>query len=343
MRLLLIKEATEKNVRDLIERLQWMGFSAQTHQENGYYTISIDGGYSAWMQCEAVASQLPFVSKILPSNRPFKLVSRSEGMERVTLDINGVKLGGGYRSVIAGPCAIESEEQIHLIAEKVAHAGANFLRGGAFKPRTSPYSFQGLGVEGLRYLHAAGKEHGLVTVSEVMSVEAIEKMYPYVDVFQVGSRSMQNFDLLKELGKVDKPILLKRGFSATYLELLMSAEYILNGGNERVILCERGVRTFETYTRNTLDLTAIPVLQDLSFLPVIADPSHGTGWSRFVSPMAKGAFAVGADAVMIEVHPEPKKSLSDPEQALDFAEFELLMNEMELIAPNIRKQTAALC
>jgi 3-deoxy-7-phosphoheptulonate synthase len=237
--------------------------------------------------------------------------------------------------VMAGPCSVESPEQIEIIAAQVAKLGVRVLRGGAFKPRTSPYSFQGLGPKGLEYLRRAGDKHKLVTVSEVMDQTQIPLMLEYVDVLQVGARNMQNYNLLKELGKVSKPILLKRGISATIEELLLSAEYIMAGGNYNVVLCERGIRTFESYTRNTLDVSAIPVIKKLSHLPIIADPSHGTGRRDKVPPMARAAVAAGADGLLIEVHYDPEKALSDGAQSLFPAQVEQLMKELRMIAPAV--------
>lgn len=258
----------------------------------------------------------------------YKLVGRDG--DRLVIEIGDVRIGEGNLTLIAGPCSVESEEQIDQTAEAVAKAGAHILRGGAFKPRTSPYDFQGLGEEGLRLLQKAGKAHGLLTISEVMDVENIERVAAYVDILQVGSRNMQNFSLLKRLGQTDYPILLKRGAAATCHELLMAAEYILSGGNERVILCERGIRTFETMTRNTLDLSAIPILQTLSKLPVIVDPSHGTGVRELVAPMACAAVAAGADGLMIEVHPNPDQALSDAAQTIDPSAFAALVKKIKI-------------
>jgi 3-deoxy-7-phosphoheptulonate synthase len=243
--------------------------------------------------------------------------------------------------VAAGPCAVETAEQIELIAERVAKAGARLLRGGAFKPRSSPYSFQGLGEKGLRLLRAAGERYNLVVVSEVMDPSQIDLMLPYVDVLQVGARNMQNYHLLRALGTVDKPVLLKRGMSATIEEWLLSAEYIMSGGNYNVILCERGIRTFETYTRNTLDIAAIPGIKKLSHLPILADPSHGTGRRDKVSPMARAAVAAGADGLLLEVHNDPEHALSDGAQSLHFEQFEQLMAELRMIAPAVGRSIAA--
>jgi 3-deoxy-7-phosphoheptulonate synthase len=245
---------------------------------------------------------------------------------------NGVKIGGEQVAVMAGPCAIENREQIFAIAACVKAAGAGFLRGGAFKPRSSPYAFQGLGIPGLQLMHEAAREHGLLTLSEVMEIAQIEPMLPYTDCFQVGARNMQNFNLLRELGQARKPVLLKRGISATLEELLLSAEYIMAGGNYEVILCERGIRTYETATRNTMDISAIPVLHKLSHLPVVADPSHGTGRRDMVAPMAKAAVAAGADAILVEIHPNADKAASDAAQTLYLEQFEKLMGELRVIA-----------
>jgi len=248
---------------------------------------------------------------------------------------NGLEIGGKEVIVMAGPCSIESREQIGLIAQQVAKAGARVLRGGAFKPRSSPYSFQGMGEDGLKLMREAADANGLLVISEVMEISQIELMLPYVDIFQVGARNMQNFNLLRELGKVRKPALLKRGIAATLEELLLSAEYIMAGGNYEVILCERGIRTFETYTRNTMDISAIPIIHKLSHLPMTADPSHGTGRRDKVPPMARASVAAGADALLIEVHSDPEKALSDGAQSLFPEQFEKLMNELRIIAPAV--------
>ena len=237
--------------------------------------------------------------------------------------------------MMAGPCSVESREQLLSAAEQVAKAGAKFLRGGAFKPRSSPYSFQGMGVEGLKLLREAGDRFKLLVVTEVMEIGQIELMLPYVDLFQLGARNMQNFNLLRELGKIRKPVLLKRGIAATIEEMLLSAEYILAGGNYDVILCERGIRTFETYTRNTMDISAIPIVKKLSHLPMTADPSHGTGRRDKVAPMARAALAAGCDALLIEVHPDPDKALSDGPQSLYPTQFSQLMDELRMIAPAV--------
>jgi len=264
---------------------------------------------------------------------PYKLAGRAFRPEGTVVEFaNGAKIGGEQVAVIAGPCAIENREQIFTIAKCVKAAGAGFLRGGAFKPRSSPYAFQGLGIPGLQLMYEAARENGLLTVSEVMEISQIEPMLPYTDCFQVGARNMQNFNLLRELGGTRRPVLLKRGIAATIEELLLSSEYIMAGGNYDVILCERGIRTYETTTRNTMDISAIPVLHKLSHLPVVADPSHGTGRRDMVPPMAKAAVAAGADAILVEIHPNADKAASDSAQTLYLDQFEKLMGELRVIA-----------
>jgi 3-deoxy-7-phosphoheptulonate synthase len=264
---------------------------------------------------------------------PYKLAGRAFRPEGTVVEFsNGVKIGGEEVAVIAGPCAIENREQIFAIAKCVKDAGAKFLRGGAFKPRSSPYAFQGLGIPGLQLMHEAARQHGLLAVSEVMEISQIEPMLPYTDCFQVGARNMQNFNLLRELGQARKPVLLKRGIAATIEELLLSSEYIMSGGNYDVILCERGIRTYETSTRNTMDISAIPVIHKLSHLPIIADPSHGTGRRDMVAPLAKAAVAAGADGILIEIHPNADKAASDAAQTLYLDQFEKLVGELRVIA-----------
>ena len=278
------------------------------------------------------------VEEVIRIMKPYKLASREFKNTDTAVKVKGVTIGGKEVIVMAGPCVVENEQQIFKTARQVKALGAKVLRGGAFKPRTSPYSFQGLGEKGLKLLAEAGKENGLAIVTEVMSVNQIDLVAEYTDIFQVGARNMQNFVLLKELGKTKKPILLKRGVSAFLEELLLSAEYILSQGNSKVILCERGIRTFENYTRNTLDLSAVPALKQLSHLPVIVDPSHGTGRWKLVSPMAKAAIAAGADGLIIEVHPEPKNSLSDGVQTLKFDTFVQLVKELKPIIQAVGRE-----
>ncbi len=276
---------------------------------------------------------LPGVLRVHRISSPYKLAGRAFRPEGTVIEFaNGVKIGGERVAVMAGPCAIENQDQITTIAKCVKAAGGAFLRGGAFKPRSSPYAFQGLGIPGLKMMHEAAREHGLLTVSEVMEISQIEPMMPYTDLFQVGARNMQNFNLLRELGQIRKPILLKRGISATIEELLLSSEYIMSGGNYDVILCERGIRTYETATRNTMDISAIPVIHKLSHLPIVGDPSHGTGRRDMVPAMAKAAVAAGADALIMEIHPNADKAVSDAAQTLYMEQFSELMGQLRVIA-----------
>mgnify|MGYP000012534783 CR=1 FL=1 len=269
------------------------------------------------------------VDKVMHVQEPYKLANRAFHPEDSIIDVSGVKIGGEHLGLIAGPCSVESYEQVLEIAQKAKTSGANLLRGGAFKPRTSPYAFQGLGLEGLDILCAVREEVGLPIVTELMSSKYLDVFNEKVDLIQIGARNMQNFDLLKELGQVDRPILLKRGLNATYEEWIMSAEYIMASGNENVILCERGIRTFETATRNTLDLSAVCVLKEKTHLPVIVDPSHATGVRAYVEPLAKAAIACGADGLMIEVHNDPAHALSDGPQSLNFEQFDSVMNNIK--------------
>jgi len=278
------------------------------------------------------------VREVIRITQPFKLASRHFRPQGTIVDLGrGVTIGGTELAVAAGPCSVESPEQIHAVAEAVSKAGARILRAGAFKPRTSPYAFQGLGEKGLQMMRQAADKYKLFIVSEVMDPAQVQMMGNYVDIYQVGARNMQNYFLLRALGEVQKPVLLKRGMSATIEELLLSAEYILSGGNYNVILCERGIRTFETYLRNTLDIAAIPVIKKLSHLPIIADPSHGTGRRDKVPPMARAAVAAGADGLLIEVHNDPDHALSDGAQSLTPVEFSQLMGELRIIAPAVNR------
>lgn len=278
------------------------------------------------------------VHEVLRVSTPYKLTSRAFHPENTVVKIRDVEIGGESVVVMAGPCSVETKEQMEIIASAVKNAGAKILRAGAFKPRTSPYSFQGLGEPGLKIMQSVAVREGLLTVSEVMEVAQLPLIVEYVDILQVGARNMQNFNLLRELGKTRKPVLLKRGLAATIEELLMAAEYIMAGGNHQVILCERGIRTFENATRNTLDISAIPVVQKLSHLPIIADPSHGTGRRDKVAPMARAAVAAGADGLIIEVHHDPDHALSDGAQSLFPKQFAALMEELRLIAQVIGKK-----
>ena len=278
------------------------------------------------------------VQEVVRISEPFKLSSRTFKRDKTVVTARGVAIGGEEVVVMAGPCTIESEHQLFETAKRVARAGARVLRGGAYKPRTSPYAFQGMGVEGLKLLRAAGDEFNMATVSEVMEISQIEKMLDYVDILQIGARNMQNFNLLSAVGQVRKPVLLKRGMSATIQEWLLAAEYVMSGGNYDVILCERGIRTFETYTRNTLDISAIPVLDKLTHLPVIADPSHAVGRRDKVMPLARAIVAAGADGVLIEVHHDPEKALCDGPQSLYPDQFARLMDELRIIVPAVGRR-----
>ena len=330
--------ATNEMVDEVVEVVKKHGLDVEVMHGTSRVAIGVLGDKSHLEEGNVI--RLPGVKEILAVSKPYKKVSREYKIDDTVVTVAGtVKFGGDHPPVIiAGPCSVESEEQVMTIARGVKERGAQMLRGGAFKPRTSPYSFQGLGEKGLKLLAQAARETGLAIVTEVMSVNQIDLIAEYTDIFQVGARNMQNFVLLKELGKTKKPILLKRGMSATIEELLLSAEYILSQGNYEVILCERGIRTFENYTRNTLDLSSIPALKRLSHLPIIVDPSHATGRWRLVSPMAKAAIAVGADGLLIEVHPDPKSSLSDGAQTLKIDTFAQLMKELGPIVQAVGRE-----
>jgi 3-deoxy-7-phosphoheptulonate synthase len=282
---------------------------------------------------------MPGVMHVHRISSPYKLAGRSFRPEGTVIEFrNGVTVGGRQVVAMGGPCSIENREQILETARRVKGAGGSFLRGGAFKPRSSPYAFQGMGIPGLELMRDAAEAHGLLVVSEVMEISQIEPMMPYVDLFQVGARNMQNFNLLRELGQIRKPILLKRGIAATIEELLLSSEYILSGGNYEVILCERGIRTYETSTRNTMDISAIPVVKKLSHLPIVGDPSHGTGRRDMVAPLARAAVAAGADGIIVEVHPNADKAASDAAQTLYPEQFDQLMSELRLIAGAVGRE-----
>jgi len=284
---------------------------------------------------------MPGVERLVPIVEPYKLVSKTFKPESSIININGVEIGGPSLAIIAGPCSVESEKQIMETALFLKSQGVQFLRGGAYKPRTSPYSFQGLGEEGLKLLAQVRKETGLLIVSEVVSHDSLEKAMEYVDVVQIGARNMQNFDLLQRVGKTKMPVILKRGLSSNIEEWLNAAEYIMNEGNYNIILCERGIRTFETYTRNTLDLSSVPIIKETSHLPIIVDPSHGTGKWNLVTPMARAGIAAGADGLMVEVHPNPQVALSDGNQSLNFESFSKLMDEIRKIAPILKRELPA--
>ena len=331
--------ATDQQIQQVIEHLVRMGFSV--HRTTGIRQ-TILAAVGARVDFDTRTFEvLPGVQEVHRISSPYKLVGRSFRPDGTIIRFaNGLTIGGEQVVTMAGPCSVESREQLFTVAEQIAKAGARVLRGGAFKPRSSPYAFQGLGLEALKLLREAGDKFGMLVISEVMEIAQIEMMLPYIDIFQVGARNMQNFNLLRELGKVKKPVLLKRGIAATLEELLLSGEYIMAGGNYEVILCERGIRTFETYTRNTMDISAIPIIKKLSHLPMTADPSHGTGRRDKVAPMARASVAAGADALLIEVHHDPDKALSDGAQSLFPAQFQKLMDELRMIAPAVGRRIA---
>jgi len=330
--------ATEDQVQNVIDRLIQIGFDVHRSTGTSHTVLGAVGGAQVDPRDVELLDGVREVVKISAS---YKLASRAFKPDGTIVKVGppGQQIDVGGRDVVimAGPCTVESQEQISTIAGIMKECGVRVLRGGAFKPRTSPYSFQGMGEEGLKVLRHAGDKYGLLVVSEIMNQTQIPMFLELVDILQVGARNMQNFDLLKELGKVHKPVLLKRGPSATIEEWLLSAEYIMTGGNHDVILCERGIRTFESYTRNTLDISAIPVIQKLSHLPILADPSHGTGRRDKVPPMARAAVAAGADGVLIEVHHAPETALCDGAQSLYPAQFRELMSQLKMIAPAVQR------
>ncbi len=322
------KQADQKQLAQLESWLASLGLSV--HESKGEYeTILGLVGDTSHVDMDLISS-LDIVAKVTRVSEPYKNANRKFHPEDTVVDINGIKLGGGNFQLIAGPCSVESEEQIITVAREVKAAGAGLLRGGAFKPRTSPYAFQGLRNEGLRLLIEAKRQVNIPIVTEIMDISTLD-MFADVDVIQVGARNMQNYELLKELGHCNKPILLKRGLANTMQELLMSAEYIMAGGNENIILCERGIRTFEHYTRNTFDISAIPMLKELSHLPVIADPSHAAGMARLVSPLAMASAAAGADGIMIEVHDDPEHALCDGPQSVTGVQFAEISSKISKI------------
>jgi 3-deoxy-7-phosphoheptulonate synthase len=339
MVIIMQEKATEEQIQNVISKLVDMNFDI--HRSTGV-TKTVLGAIGEVRNIDKRNIEvLDGVSEVVRVTAPYKLVSRTFHPEDTIIHIRDVEIGGKEIVVMAGPCSVESGEQIETIAGEVKKAGAKILRGGAFKPRSSPYSFQGLGEKGLRLLRDAADRNGLLVVSEVMDKSKIPVVLEYADILQVGARNMQNYDLLRDLGKVRKPVLLKRGMAATIEETLMSAEYIMAGGNYEVILCERGIRTFENYTRNTMDISAIPVVQKLSHLPIIGDPSHGTGIRNKVAPMARAAVAAGAHGLLIEVHHDPDNAKSDGAQSLYPGQFAQLMRECEMIAQAIGRRIGA--
>ena len=326
------ERASEDQIAKVVARLVELGMDV--HRSTGV-SRTVLGVVGQKRPDPGLIEMMDGVHEVMRISEPYKLASRTFKPEGTIINVGDVRIGGDEVIVMAGPCSAETEEQVNTTAAAVRKAGAKIFRGGAFKPRSSPYSFQGLGEEGLKMLSAAAKAQNMALVTEVMDVSQIELIGRYADIYQVGARNMQNFTLLRELGNVRKPVLLKRGLAATIEEWVMSAEYILSGGNTDVILCERGIRTFETATRNTFDLSAIPVVKKMSHLPVVADPSHGAGRRDMVVPMARAAVAAGADALIIEVHCDPDRALSDGAQSLFPAQFDRLMAELRIIAPAI--------
>jgi 3-deoxy-7-phosphoheptulonate synthase len=331
--------ATDEEIRHIVKKLESRDLKANVSQGTERTIIGVIGDTSKVSEEEEDAIRAAAgVESVVRILKPYKLASREFRKENTEIDVRGTVIGGRRIPVMAGPCAVENRTVLTSIAEKVKSSGAAFLRGGAYKPRTSPYSFQGLGEEGLKYLAEASEKTGLPVITEIMDPRDLDVIVKYADIIQIGARNMQNFRLLLEVGSARKPVLLKRGLSSTIKEWLMSAEYIMSRGNHEVMLCERGIRTFETATRNTLDLSAVPVLKQLTHLPVVVDPSHGVGRWDLVAPMAKAAVAAGADALIIEVHTNPEEAMSDGEQSLRPDNFGQLMKELRLVAASVGRE-----
>lgn len=331
------QNATEQQIEHICEKVRELGLTPQISKGVQRCVIGVIGEERKILVKPLEA--YPGVESVVPIQKEFKLASRDFRAENTEIKFpNGVILGGNQIQIMAGPCSVEGEEMMMATAAAVKKAGASFLRGGAFKPRTSPYAFQGLGEEGLKYMRQAADAHGLLVVTEVMDTRSVELVARYADMLQIGARNMQNYELLKEVGLAKKPVLLKRGLSGTIKELLLSAEYILSKGNFDVMVCERGIRTYETATRNTVDINAVPVVKEQSHLPILLDPSHGTGKRSYVSTIAKAGVAAGCDALMVEVHPRPEEARSDGEQSLTFDQFERMMQELKPIAAAIGRK-----
>lgn len=335
MIIVLKPDVSDEQIQKVAERIKEEGLDVHISRGKFRTIIGVIGD-------EEVIASLPLeawpeVEKVMPVMKPYKLVSLDFKGEPTIVNVRGVSIGGGSFTVMAGPCSVESYEQLLKTAEHVKACGAKVLRGGAYKPRTSPYSFQGLGVEGLKLLKEVSEKTGLPVVTEVMDVRQIDVVAEYADILQIGARNMQNFNLLSEVGKTGKPVLMKRGFSNTIEEFLMAAEYVAREGNDQIILCERGIRTFETSTRNTLDISAIPVLKRLTHLPVVVDPSHAAGRSDIVPELSLAALAAGADGLLIEVHPDPPNALCDGPQSLNFEQFDLMMQELQEVAASLKR------
>ncbi len=333
------KGSTKEDLTGVLHKITQSGLNGHVSQGVERTVIGVVG--QTYPELRDILEFLPGVEEVIPISKPYKLSSREVQHENTRIKVGDVVIGGDELVVIAGPCAVETENQVLATAKMVKEAGASILRGGAFKPSTSPYQFRGLGKEGLEILALARAETGLPLITEVLTPHDVELVARYADILQIGARNMQNFTLLDEVGKTKKPVMLKRGMSATIQEWLLSAEYILSQGNRQVMLCERGIRTFETYTRNTLDISAIPVVKKLSHLPVIADPSHGTGKWYLVTPLALAAVAAGADGLMIEVHPNPDQALKDGAQSLTFDSFQQLMTQLAPVVSSVQRKLPA--
>ncbi len=327
--------ATEKEVDDVVKRITSVGLTSHLSKGETHTIVGVLG--QVYPQLKDLLENLPGVDQVIPVSKPFKLASREFHPQDTIITLDDIAIGGKELTIMAGPCAVESEEQLYQTGRAVKAAGATILRGGAFKPSTSPYNFRGLGVKGLRLLHEVGKAIGLKVITEVMSPLDVDMVASYADILQIGTRNMQNFNLLEAVSEAGKPVMLKRGLSATIQEWLLAAEYILALGNNQLMLCERGIRTFETYTRNTMDISAIPIIEKVSHLPVIADPSHGTGKWYLVAPIALAAIAAGADGIMVEVHPTPDLALKDGPQSLTFENFGKLMKQIKPVAEAVGK------
>lgn len=327
--------ATEEQLSNVVKSIEAKGFEARVSRGELKIVISAIGSK---LTDKRDFELLPGVTEVIQLTTSYKLTTRTFKEDDTIVEVNGVKFGGKHAGMIAGPCAVESYDQVEKTVQELVKSNVKIIRGGAFKPRTSPYAFQGIGEEGLKILRSVADKYGLAVATEIIDVSQIDMFMKYVDIFQVGARNMQNFNLLRELGTIHKPIILKRGLSSTYEEWLMSAEYIMTGGNGQIILCERGIRTFETYTRNTLDLAAIPVIKKLSHLPIIVDPSHGTGLRDKVEPMSRAAIAAGCDGLIIEVHYNPDCALCDGAQSLYPEQYNQLYNEIKQIAPIVGKE-----
>ena len=328
--------ASDDQVQEVVDKLHSIG--AEAHVSRGEFKTIIGAIGDREKISEIPFAALQAVEAVIPVMKPYKLVSREFHPEGSVIKVGAVEIGGDGFVVIAGPCAVEGEEQLVAAAVAARDSGAHILRGGAFKPRSSPYSFQGMGEDGLKLLQLARETTGLPVVTEVVDVRHVELVSGYADMLQIGARNMQNFLLLREVGLQQKPVMLKRGLSSTIEEMMMAAEYIVRGGNSNVVLCERGIRTFETATRNTLDLSAVPLVKQAGHLPIVVDPSHATGRRELVTPLSKGAIAVGADGVMVEIHPDPRVALCDGPQSLDFPEFGRLMKELKEVALSLGRR-----